>query len=83
MASIKRKYNTKEILDNIDLDSDRYNGFASFIISNSKNEISDDKYYFVRAIEDEKGIFRKCRCSIDRAKCQGGNQYDRYKQHRR
>lgn len=70
MINVSHSYTGAEIKywfysHNIDLSSDQYIGFASFIISGSKNEISDDKYYYLKAIKDN-NIYRKCRCSSDR-----------------
>ena len=33
-----------------------------------KNVISDDKYYFVKSIKEENGIYIDCRISLDKSK---------------
>lgn len=55
-------------IHNIDLSSEKYIGFWSFLNPNSKNVISDDKYYFVKSYEQENGIHIDCRVSLDKLK---------------
>ena len=55
-------------IHNIDLSSEKYIGFWSFLNPNSKNVISDDKYYFVKSIKEENGIYIDCRISLDKSK---------------
>jgi hypothetical protein len=54
-------------IKNIDLSSNAYNGFWSFIDPDSKSLISDDKFYFLKAIYKD-GKYIKCRISLDREK---------------
>lgn len=51
---------------NIDLESEKYSGFWSFLFYGSKNEISDEKSYFVYSTLDNNGNYRKCKFSMDK-----------------
>ena len=51
----------------IDMNSDKYSGFWSFIDPNSKSLISDDKYYFLYASYNNE-IYKDCKVSLDRSK---------------
>lgn len=52
---------------NINIKSDKYFGFLSYLDPNSKSLICDSKYYFVSAIfKDDKYI--NCRINLDREK---------------
>ena len=52
-------------IKNIDMNSEKYCGFWSFIEPNSKSVISDDKYYFLYAFYSN-DIYKKCKVSLDR-----------------
>lgn len=51
----------------IDITSEKYNGFISYIDPNSLSLISDNKFYYVRASQDEKGNYYDCRVALDRS----------------
>lgn len=53
-------------MNKIDLSSEKYIGFWSFLNPNSKNLISDDKYYFVKSVLDTNGNLIKCKISLDK-----------------
>lgn len=52
-------------INGIDLDSDQYNGFLSFLDPHSKSMLSDDKRYFVSGVL-ENGVYKDCRCALDK-----------------
>jgi hypothetical protein len=49
----------------IDIEDKKYCGFWSFINPNSKNVISDDKYYFIKG-DYEDDMYKKCKISLDK-----------------
>lgn len=53
-------------IKNIDLDN-KYSGFWSYLDYNSKSCISDDKYYYVKIVVDDRGN-KKFKISIDKYK---------------
>lgn len=54
-------------INNIDLTSNKYSGFWSFLDPSSKSLISDNKYYFLYASYDN-DIYKDCKISLDRLK---------------
>ena len=48
--------------------SPRFDGFWAFLNLNSLCSISDNKYYFLYAIDCDDGIYRKCKVSTDYSK---------------
>lgn len=49
------------------LNSEKFNGFLSFLDPNSKNQISDNKMYYLYANE-QNGIYKDCKISTYKAK---------------
>lgn len=48
--------------------SKKYEGFISYIEMNSKSTIADDKYYFLLANTNKKGVYKDCKIKLDISK---------------
>ena len=55
-------------LHNSETSGPRFDGFWAFLNLNSLCSISDNKYYFLYAIDCNDGIYRKCKVSTDYSK---------------
>ena len=68
----RRSYTGAEIkywfmIRQIDLNSEKYEGFVSFLDPTSKSVISDDKYYFINA-KLKNNIYSDCKIVLNRHK---------------